>query len=377
MMIQTNYTEFSLCPPCSDKQDRCMNCGVSCAASLLEVQSCSPMRHSPMHKVQASARSEDPALRTAVPYHFGAADIASPTGLSPAAVPPPPPPPPAAATAPGPARYCNAHSRTERRAKTEPKLRECTACHMHIQTNYLEFSLCPLCSEKRDQCMLCGISASECRSFVPAPLPVKSEDISARASAASSVFGFACEPPLPPLPAAASLPGQTPQKYCSLHNRTDRRPKGEPRLRECTACHVQIQTNYMDFALCPPCSEVRDQCMICGSSCSESQSYIPAPLPCKAEDQTARGQGQVPPRFCCMHDTTHKRPKADPRLRECGSCRMMVQSNYADMALCPPCSDKEKRCMVCGGNAVSSGSCMLPPNILSPLPLPNLLSRKM
>lgn len=357
-MIQTNYADFALCPPCSDKQDRCMICGLSCNTSTLEAQSPAPANHGHL------ARTEDPAVRSTAPTFCGSIDVA--------------PPAPLAVPAPVPARYCSAHSWTEKRPKTEPRLRECTGCHIHIQTNYLDFALCPPCSEKRDQCMICGASASEARSYMPAPLPVKAEDHCPRLSGAASLLGSVGDA-VPPLPAASSLPAHAPPRYCALHSTTDKRPKAEPRLRECTACHVHIQTNYLDFALCPPCSEMRDQCMICGASAPEARSYIPTPLPVKAEDQTSRhsGQRQIPPRYCCMHDTTQKRPKAEPRFRECTACRMMVQTNYADFMLCPPCSDKEKRCMLCGSCATNSGSCMLPPNIMGPAPLPSLLSRNM
>jgi len=387
MMIQTNYTDHSLCPPCSDKQDRCMVCGAGCSASTLDVQSC----FSPVHHRQVAARPEEPSMRPAAPRLSGALDFAALAGAgslvapavqspAPAAVPPPVPPPSPPAVSPGRPRYCTAHSRPERRPKTEPRWRECTACHTQIQTNHLDFALCPPCSEKRDQCMLCGTAASEPRSFIPPPLTkAKTEDFSAKLRADTSIFCFVNEATLPPLPAAASLPAQNLQRFCSLHSRSERRTKTEPRLRECTACHVQIQTNYLDFALCPPCSNSREQCMCCGAGTSEALSFVPPPPPpppSKADDQGGRsvGQGQVPPSFCCMHDSTLKRPKAEPRFRECTACRMKVQTNYAEMALCPPCSDKERRCMLCGANAGLSGSCMLtPPNLLSPLPVPNLL----
>lgn len=64
----------------------------------------------------------------------------------------------------------------------------------------------------------------------------------------------------------------------------------------------------------------------------------------------------VPPRYCSMHNSSEQRPKVEPRFRECMSCHLKVQTNYADFTLCPPCSEKEHRCMLCGKNAPQAGS---------------------
>jgi len=385
--IQTNYAALTLCPPCSERQDRCMICGLSCGCSTPDTCNGRP---APNSQAGGAAVGDESVLRAPTPQLFASADPVAPL--------------PAAA-----ARYCSGHSRTEKRVKTEPRLRECTACHVHVQTNYLDFTLCPLCSEKCDRCLLCGAAASEARSFVPAQLTVSTEEqqgtrptggVPAMTTPASAPASGDSVPPLPvalsvpaaatsglvspgdvvippPLPAAQSQLAQVPPRYCSMHNRTEKRAKGEARLRECAVCRVQIQTNYLDFALCPPCSEMREQCMICGLSAAEPRSFVPPPLPSKGDEHTSRPciQGQIPPRFCCMHDATQKRPKTEPKFRECTSCRVKVQTNYADFALCPPCSDKENRCMLCGSSAKSTVCCMLPSNTASAQPLPSLLSR--
>lgn len=64
----------------------------------------------------------------------------------------------------------------------------------------------------------------------------------------------------------------------------------------------------------------------------------------------------VAPRYCSQHSTSEHRTKVEPRFRECSSCRLRVQTNYEDFTLCPPCSDKEHRCMLCGKNAPQAGS---------------------
>lgn len=77
------------------------------------------------------------------------------------------------------------------------------------------------------------------------------------------------------------------------------------------------------------------------------------------DQQQAQAQGpppMCPPRFCCNHDTSDKRVKGDPAYRDCKSCGITLQSSYKDFQLCPPCSEKEQRCMICGVNAPKSSS---------------------
>lgn len=65
-----------------------------------------------------------------------------------------------------------------------------------------------------------------------------------------------------------------------------------------------------------------------------------------------------PPRFCCAHDSSEKRVKGDPEFKECKKCGITLQSSYKDFQFCPPCSDKDQRCMICGDNAPKSSSYM-------------------
>lgn len=63
----------------------------------------------------------------------------------------------------------------------------------------------------------------------------------------------------------------------------------------------------------------------------------------------------VAPRFCCNHDSSEKRTKGEPRERECKNCRVSLQTSYTEFTLCPPCSEKERSCMICGASAPQKG----------------------
>lgn len=65
-----------------------------------------------------------------------------------------------------------------------------------------------------------------------------------------------------------------------------------------------------------------------------------------------------PPRFCCAHDSSEKRVKGDPEFKECKLCGITLQSSYKDFQFCPPCSEKDQKCMICGANAPKSSSYM-------------------
>jgi hypothetical protein len=55
-----------------------------------------------------------------------------------------------------------------------------------------------------------------------------------------------------------------------------------------------------------------------------------------------------PPQWCSKHDTSEKREKREPHETKCKSCGITYTTSYCDTVLCPPCSDKEKRCLICG-----------------------------
>merc|ERR1719450_1881493 len=70
---------------------------------------------------------------------------------------------------------------------------------------------------------------------------------------------------------------------------------------------------------------------------------VPPPSAAAVAMTTASGVSSapvpVPPRFCRDHATTDRRPKAvDVRSFKCPCCRLELQTTYAELALCPPCS---------------------------------------
>lgn len=88
-----------------------------------------------------------------------------------------------------------------------------------------------------------------------------------------------------------------------------------------------------------------------GAAAQEEPSCPPPPPPPQQPSPA-----QVPPRYCCAHDSSSKRTKATPRLWQCSLCGIRVQTNYADFALCALCSDKESKCMICSEAAPTAGT---------------------
>jgi len=167
-IVQTNYAEFKMCPACSQRDNRCMCCGESATAGQR------PKSH--------------------------------PTPL-----------------------YCSNHSTTERRKKVAPQRVECSTCREVVQTNYAEFTVCHVCSQRDNRCVCCGDSVAGGQR--------KNQD-----------------------------QGQVTPTFCRNHNQTENREKTKPRNVECASCKVTIQTNYVDFTLCAPCSQAELRCVCCGSS---------------------------------------------------------------------------------------------------------------
>eukprot|EP00438_Fugacium_kawagutii_P016431 Skav210983 [mRNA] locus=scaffold1730:11347:12840:- [translate_table: standard] len=73
----------------------------------------------------------------------------------------------------------------------------------------------------------------------------------------------------------------------------------------------------------------------------------------------------VAPRFCQKHFTSAQREKIDPTMRSCRQCGINITSTYAAMKFCPPCSNTEERCMICGDFAPVAGN-YIPPKTLNP-----------
>jgi hypothetical protein len=151
--------------------------------------------------------------------------------------------------------YCAIHNSSDKRKKTKPRDMPCTSCGVVIQTNYVDFAVCPGCSERENRCMCCG----------------KSADSGKQAPSSK-----------PPSQQGNPL-------YCANHNSSEKRKKGKAQDRTCTSCSKVIQTNYVDFCLCPGCSEEQERCMCCGNS-AEGSGCSPA---ARAQGLSARmSQGQ-------------------------------------------------------------------------------------
>merc|ERR1719456_1908558 len=80
----------------------------------------------------------------------------------------------------------------------------------------------------------------------------------------------ASPPPAPPAPSPASSQAKSTKthgapKYCANHDASQKRKKTKPSNLPCSSCQAVIQTNYVEFSLCPSCSETEHRCMCCGA----------------------------------------------------------------------------------------------------------------
>lgn len=74
----------------------------------------------------------------------------------------------------------------------------------------------------------------------------------------------------------------------------------------------------------------------------------------------------VPPRFCPDHDSSDKRKKREQHDVSCLKCGVTYQTTYDGALLCPPCSDKEKKCLICG-KAADTASTYIPAMTCQPV----------
>eukprot|EP00928_Gymnodinium_smaydae_P006218 TRINITY_DN12178_c0_g1_i1.p1 TRINITY_DN12178_c0_g1~~TRINITY_DN12178_c0_g1_i1.p1 ORF type:complete len:675 (+),score=162.55 TRINITY_DN12178_c0_g1_i1:110-2026(+) len=54
------------------------------------------------------------------------------------------------------ARFCRDHNSSEKRPKVEASLKKCGECEAELLTNYFCMAVCPSCSAKNAQCLICG-----------------------------------------------------------------------------------------------------------------------------------------------------------------------------------------------------------------------------
>jgi len=170
-------------------------------------------------------------------------------------------------------------------------------------------------------------------------------------------------------------PMPVPPRFCVAHGTSEKRPKAEPRTFECETCRVQLQTNYAEAKLCPPCSEKNGRCMCCGAPApAPAPGAIPPVDPASGQPGAAAREAtpvqgplggpamlQQQPVFCARHGKSEFRPKVEPQERECRSCQAKLQTNYADFAVCPGCSRRDGRCMICGAPADAELPASTPP----------------
>lgn len=154
-------------------------------------------------------------------------------------------------------------------------------------------------------------------------------------------------------PQAAPQPN-VPPRFCVAHGTSEKRPKVEPRSFQCRACSQPVQTNYAEGALCPNCSDRENRCMCCGSAVKPAgeQSSPSEPYPSPSPPQAQQGPPATPV-FCYSHATSEQRPKVEPTTRECKSCQTRLQTNYMEFSLCPACSMRDDRCMICATPATN------------------------
>lgn len=76
-------------------------------------------------------------------------------------------------------------------------------------------------------------------------------------------------------------------------------------------------------------------------------AYAPKPAP---------PDPNVPPRFCKKHDSTEKRVKGEAREWSCKTCGITFMSTYAEVTFCSGCSERQKQCLICGGDAPNASN---------------------
>lgn len=153
--------------------------------------------------------------------------------------------------------------------------------------------------------------------------------------------------------------------YCGLHNTSEKRPKRDGgRVWHCRGCNVEVSTNYREFAFCQPCSDREKKCMVCGS---EARTFSSQMTVRPREPDPPLQASSIPPRYCLMHGTSEKRKKVTtPKFWDCMSCGRKVSTNYTNFTLCPPCSERDMRCMICGSSAPEAGNYVPPATLTAP-----------
>jgi hypothetical protein len=60
------------------------------------------------------------------------------------------------------------------------------------------------------------------------------------------------------------------------------------------------------------------------------------------------------PRFCASHDSSEKRVKCDPAMKQCLYCGTKRRCTYKEFFCCPSCADMKQQCMICGTSVLTT-----------------------
>lgn len=305
MQLHTNHKEFTLCPGCSEQEDRCMLCGTSCGSGIDQTRASRAMSFDQKPtQPQVYQQSPQPTLQSTPSQHFAPSPQPhAPQPPAPQAQPQFSPPqhkqrqdsnpeaggaqaPPAAFT--GKPCFCPRHDSSEKRPKAEEaSFQGCQKCKLQLHTNHRELTLCPQCSDQEGRCMICGLHAGMDPRMAATPVRsmVLNNSRPSPQTAVSQQSPPNAQQPLPPPPPQQG--DQQGPKYCIRHSTSDRRPKVESRIQKCLSCYTKIHTNLAEFTLCAKCCQKEQRCMVCGTMCMNDMPPLPgaagAPSPAPLE----------------------------------------------------------------------------------------------
>lgn len=94
------------------------------------------------------------------------------------------------------------------------------------------------------------------------------------------------------------------------------------------------------------------------ASMEEAQNILSA-APLEVTPRLQPMANPVPARgqcFCSEHDSSEKRTKVSPEVKECMRCRAKLMCSYTDFKYCPSCSGLEQKCVICGQQVTPSNA---------------------
>merc|ERR1740129_1309028 len=121
--------------------------------------------------------------------------------------------------------------------------------------------------------MICAAEAPTAGSYVP-PQRLEAEARGA-AAVADEAKGVELKNAAEPLRTAKAMPPVA--RFCAAHDVSEKRVRGTPRFQVCSGCHIECQTSYVNFTLCPACSDEQQRCVNCGAGTSRTEAATPRP----------------------------------------------------------------------------------------------------